>query len=164
MAAALLIALVSFALTGALIFLGIKRLGAEVPDDGPSGPMSDIAKDDLKYGAKTESAASTSAANTTQSASSAAPASTAVYAPTAASQTATTPTAAASAHAGQAHATAPAYVSPSTGQSSAGHSSTAQGGLQSTSTQGKPSSEPEVEGVPVSTNPTFREDMKKEGY
>ena len=38
------------------------------------------------------------------------------------------------------------------------------GGLQSTSTQGKPGAEPEQNGIPVSTNPTYRDDMKKEGY
>ncbi|GGQ97625.1 phage holin family protein [Deinococcus ruber] len=149
-AAALLIALFSFAVTGALIFLGIKRLGADVPDDeGPSGPLSDIAKDDLKYGAKqdTTSTVSSTAAATTTAATSPATTGTAttgasVYTP-------------AAAHASQAHAAAPVYVTPAAGNSTA---------PQGTSTQGKPTAEPELEGVPVSTNPTYREDMKKEGY
>ncbi|MDB5045851.1 MAG: hypothetical protein JWQ08_1901 [Deinococcus sp.] len=55
--AALLIALFSFALTGALIFLGIKRLGAEVKtdDDGPSrrsGPMSEDEMLEARYQAE----------------------------------------------------------------------------------------------------------------
>ncbi|ULH16443.1 phage holin family protein [Deinococcus sp. KNUC1210] len=149
-AAALLIALFSFAVTGALIFLGIKRLGAEVPDDeGPSGPLSDIAKDDLKYGSKqdsTSTATGTTAATTT-AATSTATTGASVYTP-------------ASAHASQAHAAAPVYVTPAAGSAAAGHGTAAQG----TSTHGKPTSEPELEGVPVSTNPTYREDMKKEGY
>ena len=37
-------------------------------------------------------------------------------------------------------------------------------GPQSTSTQGKPSMESERAGIPVSTHPTYPEDMKKEGY
>lgn len=41
------------------------------------------------------------------------------------------------------------------------------GGPQSTSTQGKPTHErakAEQTGIPVSTHPTYPEDMKKEGY
>jgi len=54
-AAALLIALVSFALTAALILLGLKRLSAEVPrddlDDGPrrSGPMTEDERLEAEY-------------------------------------------------------------------------------------------------------------------
>lgn len=54
--AALLIALFSFALTGALIFLGIKRLGAEVKtDDAParrSGPMTEDEMLEARYQAE----------------------------------------------------------------------------------------------------------------
>lgn len=81
-AAALIIALVSFALMGALIFLGLKRLGAEVPRDeleGPaprSGPMTEDERLEAEYQAEQRrkvaevaypvsgSAASTSSAST----------------------------------------------------------------------------------------------------
>lgn len=54
--AALLIALFSFALTGALVFLGIKRLGAEVKtDDAPTrrnGPMTEDEMLEARYQAE----------------------------------------------------------------------------------------------------------------
>ena len=200
-AAALLIALVSFALTGALIFLGLKRLGAELPgEDGPGGPLSDIARDDLTYGAQAGAAqgtdthgaaASSATASAVSGASGAASTSGSASTRTAndrsdqragrdiviepvpgmmpagaahpASSTvlAGTTAAASGGHAGQA-----TYLSggQASGTSLGRHGGTQDTSIQGTSTQGKASSEPEADGVPVSTTPTFREDMKKEGY
>lgn len=45
-AAALLIALVAFALTGALVLMGIKKLGAEVPNDEPRLPRGPVSEDE----------------------------------------------------------------------------------------------------------------------
>ena len=132
--ASLLIGVFSLIVTGALIFLGLKKLGSDVPDDNdPTSNMSDIAKDDLKYG---YTGGQTSAA---------APAS--VVAPPAPTD-----------HSVSGHTTGGHAASGTSGQAA----KPAQ--PQSTSTQGKPTGESEKSGIVVTTHPTYQDDMKKEGY
>lgn len=132
--ASLLIGVFSLIVTGALIFLGLKKLGSDVPDDNdPTSNMSDIAKDDLKYG---YTGGQTSAA---------APAS--VVAPPAPTD-----------HSVSGHTTGGHAASGTSGQAA----KPAQ--PQSTSTQGKPTGESEKSGIVVTTHPTYHDDMKKEGY
>lgn len=151
-AAALLIGMFSLLVTGGLIFMGLKKLGDDVPDDNDPGKLSDIAKDDLKYGYTGTPAA----ASVAPAASSAAPTD-AAHAPEQGHTTGGHPVAAAPAagHASEAHAS----------KSHAAPVKTA----QSTSTQGKPTNEhdggkAEKTGIEVSTHPTYKDDMKKEGY
>ena len=154
-AAALIMGVVSLLVAGGLIFVALKKLGGDVPDDSsPSGPLSDIAKDDLTYGATSSTAGNTSTASKPSPVDSkAAPAA------------ATVKSAGTDAgHATSGHTTGghPVYEAPiSTVVDTARVS---HGGLQSTSTQGKPGAEPEQNGISVSTHPTYRDDMKKEGY
>jgi hypothetical protein len=147
--ASLLIGVFSLIVTGALIFLGLKKLGSDVPDDSdPTSNMSDIAKDDLKYG---YTGGQTSAA---------APAS--VVAPPAPasniSSNHTPATPARTDHSGSGHTTGGHAASGTSGQAA----KPAQ--PQSTSTQGKPTGESEKSGIVVTTHPTYQDDMKKEGY
>lgn len=158
--ASLLIGVFSLIVTAGLIFMGLKKLGSDVPDSSdPTSKMSDIAKDDLKYGytaAKTPSTGASTdhaAADHPQTGHSqtghttgghAAPAS--PVQPTKATQ----PVHGAK-HGAEHEATTPA--APKSGSAP-----------QSTSTQGKPTGESEKSGITVSTHPTYRDDMKKEGY
>ncbi len=193
-AAALIMGLVSLLVTAALIFVALKKLGGEVPDDSaPPAPLSDIAKDDLKYGYT----------GTGSSADAAVPPQTGPSTPGSAARASSAPASSApvlsgvlSSGVGLAATAAPV----SSGGSSSGGSSSGGGssdgshggpahttggrvvqdapspiddgqrdGPQSTSTLGKPtqeraSREAEQTGIPVSTHPTYPEDMKKEGY
>ena len=181
-AAALIMGLVSLIVTAALIFVALKKLGGEVPDDSvPPAPLSDIAKDDLKYGDKgaggstaavppqTGPTPPTSPARVPPS-----PAASASVASASASSgvlssavgsSAASPVSAGGSHGGPAHTTGGHVVQDAPSPIDA----TKSGGAQSTSTQGKPtqeraSREAEQAGIPVSTHPTYPEDMKKEGY
>jgi len=128
--ASLLLGLFSLIVTGALIFMALKKLGGDVPDSsGPNRPMSDIEKDDLKYGYTGNAKAATGS------------------------------------HTDAGHTTGGHPVTPAARPATSGTDGThGHGAPQSTSTHGKPSDEPEREGIPVSTRPTYAEDMKKEGY
>lgn len=179
-AAALIMGLVSLLVTAALIFVALKKLGGEVPDDSvPPAPLSDIAKDDLKYG-YTAAASSTDAAvppqtGPTPPASPAASVASASVASASASSgvlsshvgspAAASPAASAGTHSGPAHTTGGHVVQDAPSPVD----TTRSGGPQSTSTQGRPTHErasrgAEQAGIPVSTHPTYPEDMKKEGY
>lgn len=156
-AAALLIGVLSLLVTGGLIFIGLKKLGDDVPDDNDPSKLSDIAKDDLKYGyTGTPAAASASPA-----ASSAAPAKANEQGHT----TGGHPVAATPAHSDTDHsATGHSAAAPKTDSHVAPVRAP-----QSTSTQGKPTNEhdggkSEQAGIDVSTHPTYQDDMKKEGY
>ena len=148
--ASLLLGLYSLIVTGALIFMALKKLGGDVPDSsGPNRPMSDIEKDDLKYGytgnAKAATGSHTDAGHTSTG-----------YAST--SRTG-------SGHDSAGHTTGGHPVTPAARPATSSTGGThGHGAPQSTSTHGKPSDEPEREGIPVSTRPTYAEDMKKEGY
>ncbi|WP_407570332.1 phage holin family protein [Deinococcus altitudinis] len=163
--ASLLIGVFSLIVTAGLIFVGLKKLGSDVPDSSdPTSNMSDIAKDDLKYG---YTSAKTPATGTTGTGT------TGTTAPAAG-----TPADHASGHAQTGHTTgghaapvAPAQPVKATQPAhGAGHEAHApavpKSGVapQSTSTQGKPTGEPEKSGIVVSTHPTYQDDMKKEGY
>lgn len=181
-AAALIMGLVSLLVTAALIFVALKKLGGEVPDDAvPPAPLSDIAKDDLKYGDK---GAGGSAAAVPPQTGPTPPASTLPASPARvpSSPAASASVASASASSGVlssdvgSSTTSPASSGGSHGEpahTTGGHvvrsapspvEATKPGGPQSTLTQGKPSTENEQAGIPVSTHPTYPEDMKKEGY
>lgn len=192
-AAALIMGLVSLLVTAALIFVALKKLGGEVPDDSaPPAPLSDIAKDDLKYG-YTGSGSGADAA---------VPPQTGPSTPGSAARSSSAPASSApvlsgvlSSGVGLAAASPVSSGGSSSGGSSSGGGSSdgshggpahttggrvvqdapspiddaQRGGPQSTSTLGKPtqeraSREAEQTGIPVSTHPTYPEDMKKEGY
>ena len=177
-AAALIMGLVSLLVTAALIFVALKKLGGEVPDDSvPPAPLSDIAKDDLKYGytaagSSTASAvppqtrptppaaASVSAVPVPSASASSASVSAGVLSSDVSSPAAASPAASAGTHGGPAHTTGGHVVQDAPSPVD----TTKHSGPQSTSTQGKPSTENEQAGIPVSTHPTYYEDMKKEGY
>ena len=156
-AAALLIGILSLLVTGGLIFVGLKKLGDDVPDDIDPSKLSDIAKDDLKYG----STGTPAAASASPATSSTAPAKANDQGHTTGGHpVAVTPAYPAASHSGSSHsATAPktdSHVAPVRTP-------------QSTSTQGKPTNEhdggkSEQAGIDVSTHPTYQDDMKKEGY
>ena len=165
-AAALIMGLVSLLVTAALIFVALKKLGGEVPDDSaPPAPLSDIAKDDLKYG-YTGSGSGADAAVPPQTGpstpgsaarSSSAPALSGVLSSGVGSSDGS--------HGGPAHTTGGRVVQDAPSPIDDGQ----RDGPQSTSTLGKPtqeraSHEAEQTGIPVSTHPTYPEDMKKEGY
>ena len=152
-AAALIMGVVSLLVAGGLIFVALRKLGGDVPDDSPPpAPLSDIARDDLTYGATPTAAGKSSTVDTSGSAD---------------TIKATAPVQSAGTDAGYAtggHTTGghPVYEAPvhtATDNAHAPH-----GGMQSTSTQGRPSAEPDQTGISVSTSPTYRDDMKKEGY
>ncbi|WP_310582099.1 phage holin family protein [Deinococcus sp.] len=187
-AAALIMGLVSLLVTAALIFVALKKLGGEVPDDSaPPAPLSDIAKDDLKYG-YTGSGSGADAA---------VPPQTGPSTPGSAARSSSAPALSGvlSSGVGLAAASPVSSGGSSSGDSSSGGGSSdgshggpahttgghvvqdapspiddaQRGGPQSTSTLGKPtqeraSREAEQTGIPVSTHPTYPEDMKKEGY
>ncbi|WP_407538592.1 phage holin family protein [Deinococcus radiomollis] len=165
--ASLLIGIFSLIVTAGLIFFGLKKLGSDVPDgNDPPSNMSDIAKDDLKYGSaagKTPTTAVSSQADV-----SARPGTTPTPAVADHSQTDhlqtghTTGGHAVSNPPAQAHSVTAAQpvVQPARAPMSAPSGSAP----QSTSTQGKPSGEAERSGIVVSTHPTYQDDMKKEGY
>ena len=192
-AAALIMGLVSLLVTAALIFVALKKLGGEVPDDSaPPAPLSDIAKDDLKYG-YTGSGSGADAAVPPQTGpstpgsvarASSAPASSAPVLSGVLSSgvglAAAAPVSSGSgssgvsssgggssdgSHGGPAHTTGGRVVQDAPSPINDGQ----RDGPQSTSTLGKPtqeraSREAEQTGIPVSTHPTYPEDMKKEGY
>ncbi len=165
-AAALIMGVVSLLVAGGLVFVALKKLGGDVPDDAaPSGPLSDIARDDLTYGAASSTAGA--ASKPTPVDSGPAPAAPVKSAGSGASHASSGQTSSGQTSSGQTsggHTTGghPVYEAPiSTAVDTA---RVPHGGLQSTSTQGKPGAEPEQNGIPVSTNPTYRDDMKKEGY
>ena len=170
-AAALIMGLVSLLVTAALIFVALKKLGGEVPDDSaPPAPLSDIAKDDLKYG-YTGSGSGADAAVPPQTGpstpgsaarSSSAPASSA---PVLSGVLSSGVGSSDGSHGGPAHTTGGRVVQDAPSPIDDGQ----RDGPQSTSTLGKPtqeraSREAEQTGIPVSTHPTYPEDMKKEGY
>ena len=183
-AAALIMGLGSLLVTAALIFVALKKLGGEVPDDSaPPAPLSDIAKDDLKYG-YTGTGSGADAAVPPQTGpstpGSAARASSGVLssgvglAATAAPVSSGGSSSGGSSsgggssdgsHGGPAHTTGGRVVQDAPSPIDDGQ----RDGPQSTSTLGKPtqeraSREAEQTGIPVSTHPTYPEDMKKEGY
>ena len=202
-AAALIMGLGSLLVTAALIFVALKKLGGEVPDDSaPPAPLSDIAKDDLKYGytgtgsgadaavpPQTGPSTPGSAARSSSAPASSAPVSSGVLS-SGVGLAATSPVSSGGSSSGDSSSDG----GSSDGGSSDGGSSDGsrggpahttgghvvqdapspiddaqRGGPQSTSTLGKPtqeraSREAEQTGIPVSTHPTYPEDMKKEGY
>ena len=187
--ASLLIGVFSLIVTAALIFMGLKKLGGDVPDgNDPTSKMSDIAKDDLKYGstaAKAPAAPVTSAESSVHDMDKHAqtgypqpgPAPTGPVQPGHSQTGHTTGGHAVSSR--LAHPPGPVPVEvPVQGEaaratgthsvpaSETAHTAASRTGAvpQSTSTQGKPSSEPEKSGIVVSTHPTYQDDMKKEGY
>ncbi len=148
-AAALLIGILSLLVTGGLIFIGLKKLGDDVPDDNDPSKLSDIAKDDLKYGY-----------TGTPAAASVAPAASSASATKASEQGHTT--------GGHPVSVTPTATHQGTGSHTDSHATPVRA-PQSTSTQGKPTNEhdggkSEQAGIDVSTHPTYRDDMKKEGY
>lgn len=193
-AAALIMGLVSLLVTAALIFVALKKLGGEVPDDSaPPALLSDIAKDDLKYGytgtgsgadaavpPQTGPSTPGSAARVSSASASSAPVLSGVLSSGVGLSAAASPVSSGGSssggsssgggssdgsHGGPAHTTGGHVV-----QDAPSPVDDAQrGGPQSTSTLGKPtqeraSREAEQTGIPVSTHPTYPEDMKKEGY
>ncbi|WP_424950239.1 phage holin family protein [Deinococcus sp.] len=175
-AAALLIALLSLAVTAALIFLGLRKLGEDVPDDeggrGEPGRLSDIARDDLTYGAATATptvAASTgpkgepghtTGGHPVQTPGGSGHDSTLRVAP---AQTPATVSQAAATQTRPQQATTAVHgasQSPSGAPSPVAQSAAA----QSTSTEGASSTADRKAGIEVSTHPTYQDDMKKEGY
>ncbi len=182
-AAALIMGLVSLLVTAALVFVALKKLGGEVPDDSvPPAPLSDIAKDDLKYGDK---GAGGSAANAVAPQTGPTPPASPARVPSSPAASASVASASASSGVLSSDVSSSAASSVSAGgthggpaHTTGGHvvhdapspvEATKPGGPQSTSTQGKPtreraSREAEQAGIPVSTHPTYPEDMKKEGY
>jgi Putative Actinobacterial Holin-X, holin superfamily III len=174
--AALIMGLFSLIVTAALIFIGLKRLGADVADDAPPpAPLSDVEKDDLKYGASKRVEAG-GAFQSNPPTSSAAPYRTASGQETTAEVGHTTgghqaaptrpnvPSAVISSTSTPGSTSTPSSTS-TPGPDSETQNTAPQGtSTQGTSTQGKPSSEANQKGVEVSTHPTYKEDMKKEGY
>ena len=192
-AAALIMGLVSLLVTAALIFVALKKLGGEVPDDSaPPAPLSDIAKDDLKYGytgigsgadavvpPQTGPSTPGSVARASSAPASSAPVLSGVLS-SGVGLAAAAPVSSGSgssgvsssgggssdgSHGGPAHTTGGRVVQDAPSPINDGQ----RDGPQSTSTLGKPtqeraSREAEQTGIPVSTHPTYPEDMKKEGY
>gem|GEM_PF-1713512 len=164
-AAALLIGIVSLLVTGGLIFMGLKKLGDDVPDDNDPSKLSDIAKDDLKYGSTGTSSASASSTDRTDTPK-VTPATEQGHT-TGGHPVTVTPVTATSVTSGTATSARPA-VHSDTGLKTEGHVAPVTT-PQSTSTQGRPTDEhdggkSEQAGIDVSTHPTYRDDMKKEGY
>lgn len=183
-AAALIMGLVSLLVTAALIFVALKKLGGEVPDDSaPPAPLSDIAKDDLKYGytgtgsgadavvpPQTGPSTPGSVARASSTPASSAPVLSGVLSSGVGLAATAAPVSSGSglsdgSHGGPAHTTGGRVVQDAPSPVDDGQ----RDGPQSTSTLGKPtqeraSREAEQTGIPVSTHPTYPEDMKKEGY
>jgi Putative Actinobacterial Holin-X, holin superfamily III len=190
--ASLIMGVVSLIVTAALIFLGLKKLGADVPDDdsgsgGKPGKMSDIAKDDLKYGAAGYSTPGVTAPGATEQVGEGRegtdrpapvkptgavaesghttgghPARPLEQGPSGRLLPVTQDDGQAQLHTG---AAATSAQQPDSGPAAAGHVTAPNSKApQSTSTQGKPTGEAEQKGIPVSTRPTYYDDMKKEGY
>ncbi len=153
-AAALVMGVVSLLVAGGLIFVALKKLGGDVPDDSPPPtPLSDIAKDDLTYGAASGTASKASPVESEPAPVAAAPVK------SAGTDIGHSASPATSGHTTGGHPVYEAQMHTAVDTAHAPH-----GGMQSTSTQGKPSAEPDQTGIPVSTSPTYRDDMKKEGY
>jgi Putative Actinobacterial Holin-X, holin superfamily III len=186
--AALIMGLVSLVVTAALIFLGLKKLGAEVPDDDSGSgkkpaKLSDIAKDDLKYGAAAYSTPGVTAPGATEQVGEGQEKGTGRPAPVKPTGAVNEPGHTTGGHParpvergpsgqllpvtqddGQAQlhtgAAATSAQQPASSSGASGHTAAP----QSTSTEGKPTTEAEQKGIPVSTRPTYYDDMKKEGY
>ncbi|MGY2893591.1 phage holin family protein [Deinococcus sp. UYEF24] len=161
--ASLLIGVFSLIVTAGLIFMGLKKLGGDVPDSSdPTSKMSDIAKDDLKYGytaaktpatgASADHVATDHAADHSKTASQTGHTTGGHAVPASPAQPVKSTQPVYEAKHGAEHETQ-TPVTPKTGSAP-----------QSTSTQGKPTGEPEKSGIVVSTHPTYKDDMKKEGY
>lgn len=161
--ASLLIGIFSLIVTAGLIFFGLKKLGGDVPDgNDPPSKLSDIEKDDLKYGytwAKTPG----SAAVTPITATPASEHAVADHANTDHSQSGHT-TGGHAAPSTPAQTANPVRPQPTGPAQTSLVTAPATSALHSTSTQGKPTGESEKSGIGVSTHPTYQDDMKKEGY
>lgn len=157
-ASALLIAVLSLIVAAGLLFFGLKKLGGDVPDDNDPGKLSDIAKDDLKYGS---GAAPTSPASGPASRTDAGhttgghPVEREVVRPVG--------TAAAPVSVAASTSRSVSVSSPADTHATSSHAATSTR-ANTASTEGVSSTEAENSGIEVSTQPTFKDDMKKEGY